>query len=297
MYAKLTVGGTAIQAIAAIRDIGRLITATTGNVSTSLLGSFNVASSVILDSTPAGWTYIGSNLATDRPTIAVAGTAYPGVGSSTSNLCFSAPCIEGTALKYAALSVITSAGTTSNYFALTGATSATSLGILTNEGGRSIANSTAIMGGASLLAGDVIHVIANAQGITIINEAKGMLAVWESSMTDINRFYGTAPMVQYIQAVSSYVTWGSSTAIIPTTYTAQAQSNMANSFAVTDVNTGTYYGTYDSTSAGSGNAFFLMQNDLAYRKNSIDATGNPKYQITPILYTNSWLGHPIQYVT
>ena len=303
MYAKLVVGTSNIMAVSAIRDIGRLITATAGNVSTSLLGAFSVSSSVILDATPAGWTYVGSNTASDQPTIGPTNTVYAQTANTASNVCFSAPCLEGTALKYCALTnfynsqTLTTAGTgTASYFQLTGAVAATSLGILTNEGPRffSASTSTGSQGALQTLAGDVVHVIATPRHITIINEGIGAIAVWESSMTDVNRFYNSAPFIQYRHHYSADTTFSS---VVSPGTSGGAGGALATAFAVTDANTGTYYGGYDICEAGAANKYFLAQTDIASRKNSIDSLGNPKYQITPILYTLHKIGHPVQYIS
>lgn len=301
MYAKLVVGGTAISAVAAIRDIGRLLVATSGNVTTSLLSTFSTSSSVILDATPAGWTYVGSTNSQDRPTIGVVGTTYTQTASSPNNLCFSAPCLEGDTLKYIALTVGYTTSTTDNYIALTGAVSATSLGVLTNEGPRSFSGGVTNSTTANLIsmaAGTILHVIATQRGCTIIIENAGLVAVWESTMSDVNRFYNTAPFIQYAHPVSSYVNFNLNVAPASNLSSTNA---FATAFAVTDVNTGTYYGTYDISNTSSttpkSNIYFLCQNDITSRKNSIDSVGNPRYQITPVLYSNYLLGHPIQYVT
>ena len=143
MYAKLVVGNAPISALNAMRDIGRLITSTAP--STANLLAFSSSSSIIVDSTPAGWTYVGSTNANDQPTISA---TNPGtmVNNNVSNLCFSAPTLANSSvLKYCVLTqvytanttVISSAGAPANtLFALTGAQSATSSGVLTNEGYR-----------------------------------------------------------------------------------------------------------------------------------------------------------------
>ena len=93
MYAKLVVGNAAINGYRAMRDIGRLITSASPSV--SLLEAYSQSSSVIIDSTPAGWTYVGSNFAGDRPSIAAAAAAVNTTNGGFPNLCFSAPCLDG----------------------------------------------------------------------------------------------------------------------------------------------------------------------------------------------------------
>ena len=308
MYAKLVVGTSNIMAVSAIRDIGRLITATEGNVSTNLLGAFSVGSSVILDATPAGWTYVGSTEPLDQPTIGPTNTVYTQTANLTHNLCFSAPCLEGTALKYCVLSVqynqVTYTTTPANYYGcmctLAGATSATSLGIVTNEGPRigwqtTTNNSQA---GFRVTAGDIIHVIANPRHITIIAEGFGVIAVWESNTTDVNRFYNSAPFIQYTHAQSTSVAFLNFTGPrLISAGSTQAYATAFNVTAVSGANAGTTYGGYDISTSGTLNTYFLAQTDITSRQNSIDSLGNPKYQITPVLYSLNQIGHPVQYVS
>lgn len=313
MYAKLVVGGTAITAIAAMRDIVRLITSATP--STSLLGGFSTASSIIVDDTPAGWTYVGGNRAADQPTIAATSAATTLDGAAW-NLCCSAPCLSGSALKYAVFNPInytTFAGITG--FTLTGASSASALGVVTNEGPRTYdTNATGSSGAASYSlrltnkyhltdAASVIHVIANARHITIIQEGRGLSAIWESSMTDAHTFYGTAPFVQYCHCYSPQ--YGTDGFIVPTLATTGVNTTgttpMFNSvFNITNPNTGTNYGTFDVTAATGSinvNQTSLYQTYSGMRSNSITSTGLPAYTINPIFYSTSWIGYPTQFVT
>lgn len=309
MYAKLVVGGTAISGVAAMRDICRLITSETPT--TSLLGGFSTASSIIVDDTPAGWTYVGGNRAADQPTIAATGAATTLDGAAW-NLCCSAPCLSGTALKYAIFNPIvytTSSGTTG--FALTGASSASALGVVTNEGPRvyqitTSATSTAASYTARINnkyhktdAASVIHVIANARHITIIQEGRGLSGIWESSMTDAHTFYGTAPFVQYCHTYSP--SYGSEDFIVPTVAgtnvgTTGSGTMFTALFNITNPNNGTNYGTYN-TCLYSLNLLSLWQTYSSLRSNSINSVGAPTYVITPIFYNASWIGYPTQFVT
>jgi len=305
MYAKLVVGSTGINAILAMRDIVRLCTSSTPT--TALLGAFSTSSSVIIDSNPAGWTYVGSNNSADRPTVAAIGaTGFPASGSQC-NLVISAPCLETAALKYVALSIssLQAHNATHNLFTMTGAVSATSLGVLTNEGPRYFSPSgngqnDTLTVALRVAANDIVHVIATPRGITIVNEARGMQAVWEMSMSDVNRFYNTAPFVQYCHATSSNFT--SETIIIPTsTASVLTRTMMSAVFGVTDVNTGTFYGTYSPGNIVSNlptlNIGSLFQTANNLRLNSIDSIGSPRYQVTPVFLQIGALGHPIQSVT
>jgi hypothetical protein len=301
MYARLVVGTTSISPILAMRDIGRLITS--GSPSTNLLGGFSPTSSVILDDTPAGWTYVGSVAASDRPSIADK-TALPGYTNDTHwNLAFSAPTVENQSiLKYAILNIVWRNGGASNVlFCVTGAQSVNSQGVATNEGPRAIgaagetASELATMA-MRCQAGDVIHLIANPRHLTIINENRGLSAIWETTNTDAHRFYGTAPFVQYSHAVSSIGT--RENVVVPTVFiTTRSTSITPAAFAVTDVNTGTFFGTYDVTRGLTTNLHYFAQNLVDSRQNSITQNGLPRYQINPVFFQMGNLGYPTQYIT
>ena len=245
MYAKLVVGNTTIHPILAMRDIGRLLVSQSPSV--SLLSGFSTTSSVIIDDTPAGWSYVGSVAETDRPTIAATGSAIGYTNDTHWNLAFSAPTAENSnILKYAILNLVWRNTSTTNYlFALTGAQSVTDQGIATNEGPRGFwpAAETLSEGvhlSSRCQAGDTIHLIATARHITIINEAEGLSAVWETSNTDPHRFFNTAPFIQYNHCTSSIFT--KQPIVIPTSYNVtQTASIMDAAFGITDVNTGIFY--------------------------------------------------------
>jgi len=301
MYAKLVVGNSAITALGAMRDIGRLITS--GSPSTSLLGAFNTASSVIIDATPAGWTYVGSVTAADRPTIASTGTSTAMTADTNYNLCFSAPCLNSAVLKYATLTVSYTSSTLGNSFCLAGASSATSQGILTNEGprmtelaGNAISNSEVQNAATLVTAGVILHVIATARHCTIIEENRGMSAIWESTQTDAHTFYGIAPFVQYCHPASSVTT--RVVAVIPTSTTSTISGSIMTAvFNITNPNTGTNYGTYDPTDGLLWNIGSLAQSLAGTRSNTITSTGAPRYVIAPVFYGLTTKGFPTQYVT
>ena len=300
MYVKL-VCSTAAYAQACMRDIGRLITATTPSL--SMLGGFSQTSSVIIDATPAGWTYVGSNFAADQPTIGATGAALNSTINVYPNLCFSAPCLSGSALKYVALTTTWGAmpgnATNGGYFALTAAQSATSLGVMTNEGPRGYSASGTVItyaAGVSITgnaAAAVLHLIATPRHITIIQEGRGLSGVWESTMTDAHTFYNMAPVIQYCHSDSTVRTTNSW--IIPTVAVAAGAASIA-CIGLTDPNTGTVYGTYGPTRTGTTNLGNLLQN-TANRTNTCDANGAPKYQIGPVFYSCDAIGYPTQFVT
>ena len=306
MYAKLVVGATALHCVRAMRDIARLITST--SPSTSLLSGFNAASSIIVDSTAAGWAYVGSNNTYDRPSIAAIGSgadlnAPYGLSADVAyNLCFSAPAVNTGYLKYAILNTVwQSTNATNTYFALTGADSATSLGVVTNEGPRRYfssaqGNSEGATVSTRLSAGDIIHLIATPQHITIINENRGISAVWETNTTDVHTFYSKPPFIQYNHCDSSIFTREGiiSPTVATTTRTATVMTAV---FSHVNVITGVVSGTRDVTQGGVTNTQFLYQTAATLRNNSMTATGIPVYQVNPVFFQDGLGGYPTQYVS
>ena len=309
MYAKLVVGNAAISALGAMRDIGRLITSASPSISD--IGSFNTSSSVIIDPTPAGWTYVGSVTDADRPTIADKTASTAVTADVNYNFVFSAPCLNSSALKYMALTN-SWRSTTNQAFALTGASSATNLGILTNEGPRqwqssagAASNAEVLNGAARVNAGDILHIVASPRHFTIIQEGRGMGAIWESTQTDAHTFYGTAPFVQYCHFTSSIVL-RYNTLVPQNDDGAMGESIQTVVFNLTDPNTGTYYGTYDPTESiatNPGKTYplynigSLVQSTAGQRANTINTSGSPRYVVNPVFYSISPRGYPIQYVT
>lgn len=310
MYVKLVTPAAATASWYFIRDIIRLLVAATP--STSLLTAFNAASSVVVDATPAGWTYVGSTLAADQGA-APSTSVSDYVALTTPNLwAISAPCLEGAALKYATFTPAmpnSAVATTNQFINLTSARSVTSLGVATNEGIRiyttsstaiTSVNRTAMLFGA----GTTIHLIATARGITLISENLGLMGVWETSMTDPHRFYGTAPVCVWQNGDCTGASTGKTgvyTSVIPQTGAAQTANVFASCVMnITDVNTGTVYGPVEpvlvNTSITSG-FNWLNAGGTTMRANSIDATGLPKYQISPIYIQPGQYGYPTMYVT
>lgn len=310
MYAKLVIGSSLVNPIYMCRDIGRLITSATP--STSLLGAFSTTSSIVYDATPAGWTYVGSNHAEDQPSIAATNTVSVG-DALYWNFCFSAPCLSGSALKYCVLApynyntAANSGGTGvgDNGIILQGAAAASALGVLTNPTPRCYANGYQAGFAASTYATQscflnsvarIFYLIANERHITLISENTGLAAVWESSMTNAHTFYGTAPFV----TMNHYGTASTMTSVTTTQAAVSASSNSLNVVAhacnVTDPNTGTNNGTYD-IGTNIMTDVSLAQLTGSRRTNTIDASGNPKYVVSPIYYDMSKIGYPTQYVT
>lgn len=305
MYVKLAVGNASIGSHRCMRDIGRLLTSATPN--TSLLEAYSQSSSVVIDSTPAGWTYVGSNFSGDRPTIAVANSAVNQANGIFHNLAFSAPCLNGTT-KYCVFTstyFVNSNEFNNSFITLTGAQSVNANGVCTNEGFRYTGSSVTDTQNEGLnvalaagTAGKILHLIANQRHVTIIEEGKGLQAIWEMSATDLNTYYNTAPFVQYCHSNTAIGTnnGGLTTPIVSST--SPNYSIGHTGFNITDPNTATTYGTYDPTVGQTTNlGFFARATGTGALKTGINTAGLPRYNILPVILSNDEYGHPTQYIT
>lgn len=306
MYAKL-VATTNLSPLGCIRDICRLLTS--NSPSLSLLGAFSQSSSVIVDNTPAGWTYVGSNQTAEQTAgdVAAIGTSTThSVGGTQANIAISAPCLNAGLLKYAALTTIFGTDGTGNqvnrYFTLTGAQSVNSSGVCTNEGHRYTADSTTTDYTSSVSVvpsnGLILHVIANARHITLITENKGLIGLWETTGTDVHTYYNSVPMVLYNHAngTNSGIDLNSGV-----NYTSVIQSSIsAVVFDTTNVNTGAVSGTryvFDEITYGGLSYGSLYQFNASLRSSTINSAGAPQYQISPVYFQQGSYGYPVQFVT
>ena len=306
MYAKLVVGGTDANVYQCIRDMCRLLTAEAPSISNLSGQGFSTSSSAILDDTAAGWTFIGSNKATDTPTIGAGGADATLSTTTYHNWALSAPMLnDSNQIKYALFTAafIGVSNTTpyKSMFSLSGAGSVNSSGVATNEGyrqGSNGAGSTILNANLHVGAGSIIHLIANARHITIIQEAKGMMALWETTTTDVHTFYDKPAFVTYAHTNAAAASLSTITStVVPNTGTTSTGIIAGVVFEVTNPNTGTFSGTYDISINGTQNITNFFQSSLTARANSIDAAGNPKYQISPVFFQASSIGYPTQYIT
>jgi hypothetical protein len=321
MYARLVVGPYNFDVSTAIRDIGRLICSPSPSLAN--VYAFSNTLSTIVDATPAGWSYVGSNLTADQPTLATGNsTSNPVFGTAaTYNWCFSAPTLSGNQNKYLVLGNVSQAnGAGRNCLSLTGASNASSVGILTNQGTRFaiVANTDQTyarnVGIAASLGGSIIHVIANQRHCTIIEEGKGLMGLWEYSSADLNTFYNSAPFVTYCHSNSS-VSCADGSAV-GTTITVGASAAYQNSIHATVYNlstfTGINYPAYDplQTVLQTGQTQFgtpiINLNHLAQasynanaavRSDSLSSTGVPRYQVVPAFIELPSLGYPTQFIS
>ena len=309
MYVKLVTPATYVNPLFYLRDIGRLITSNTPN--TSVLSAFTQASSIVYDNTAAGWTYVGSNHSVDQPTIATSSdTTTP--DSTQWNFCFSAPCLSGSALKYLNLNLwnVVYNNAYQPGFTITAGSNASSVGVVTGETPRLYTNNTVStissrdtwgLTSSFGVTSQTYYLIANQRHFTLICENAGIAGLWESSMTSVHTFYGTAPFVMYnhyagtsASALTTYTTSGGT--VYNTASSAAAWGIAAFTSNVTNPNNGTNYPIYD-VATNTAATLSIAQTATGRRTNTIDASGNPKYVVSPIYYSMQQIGYPTQYVT
>lgn len=322
MYAKLVTSSNT-QVALLMRDIVRLCTSQNPNVAN--LEGFSQTSSVIVDTTPAGWTYkVGSEcfLANSVPIqvkYTSANTTGPAIGAAvnTANVMeqhtMSAPCLaplDGV-LKYVALTSYSNCAVSNGNFALffvTGSANVnTSTGVQTGESYRPYHS---LSGGPyasafSTVVGNTYHLIATTRHITLICQNRGVSAVWETSQSEADVFYNSTPAVSYLYtnvSSSSPVTSGAFTTT--PTATSSGDSSAAQVFNHTIPSTGVYAatraispinpfmfihqtGTNTSSITGPGTA----------RLTGINSTGLTRHFVTPLLFQSFEIGIPIKFVT
>ena len=307
MYAKLVCGGADIPAIGAMRDMVALLTS--GAPSLSDLLHFDTDASLIIDDTPAGWTYAGGSGDDNTSLYTTDATVNDITVNTFYTIAVSAPCIDSSKTKYAAFNIVWLNATQSNNnrFALIGAEFVDTDGTMTNGGGLNTWGGGQGEGEGNTqshlsTAGTVFHLVANERGIVLVEEARGMSMVCETNETSVHTFYDQAPFVQYSHPDSSRFSKAGIYVVDPAggeSVTATS-SGITTVFNVRDVESGVLYGTYDPTSgssSGDNNRGSLWQNAADIRKTSISDNGLPLYQVSPVFFQVGTLGYPVQYVT
>lgn len=328
MYAKLT-AGVGIHASNMIRDIVRLCTSQ--SPSTSLLGAFNSATSVIIDDTPAGWTYVYSNIDTGT----LAGTGATASAGYEDWWAMSAPCLgpTETTVKYAKFTTGSPAGTTVDEtndagFTLNTAYSISGLTIL-NETYRTAVSSATYDDFADGILHDLrgtgtYHVVANPRRITIVKEQMGWMGVWETSIPEVYEFAGTTPVISIYNSLygnSASATgvpdgWGGTPAgtlpsasgeniltnqpPIVTTSTNYHMVPHASLVHQYDPNTVTVYGTVllnPTLQSTSGTHWPYLFASHAPRRSAVASNGQLKHIVTPIFFSAPAMGLPTVSVT
>ena len=318
MYAKLVysaglsqTSNTRFSPFNMVRDIVRLCTSPSPNVNN--LVAFSNTSSVIVDTTPAGWSLVYSDV--DGTTLPDANTDANASPSTQVNYwAISAPClgpVDGTT-KYAKLTTTyisnknASSGTPSNSgFSLTSAVSVSNTGTVTGEGYRlqyptgtpSSAEATRLAAW-DLSGNGTYHVIATQRHLTIIKDAAGYHSIWEHSISDYHTFYGITPVIAAAFRGTT-VSGPNSTAPASTSPPTGAISNTIDNVRclhnITDVNTGTNYSAISM--AGQENQPYLSISNLYSNMKTVSRGGTTRNIVMPIMFQLMQWGVPTCFVT
>jgi hypothetical protein len=320
MYAKLVysagLSGTAntrYSAFNMIRDIVRLCTSDSPNVTN--LVAFSNTSSVIVDTTPAGWSLVYSDV--DGTTLPDANTD---TNASPSNQvtywAIKSDCIgpySGVTKKYAKLTTshissrnsYSTNGQASSGFSLTSAVEVTDVGTVTGEGYRlqypsgTPSNSEATNLAAWDLSGNgTYHVVATQRHLTIIKEDAGYHAVWEHSVSDYHTFYDIAPVISIVFKGTT-VSGPNSSAPASTAPATGGIPNAINNVRclhnITDVNTGTNYSAA-SMSAQENQPYLSISSSYSNLR-TVSTTGTTRNIVMPIMFQLMQWGIPTCFVT
>jgi len=311
MYVKLVAStsltGVSIPISSVLKDVARMVTSSSPSL--SLLTAFSQSASVLVDATPAGWSYVGSNIIADQGSISAGAGPLLSV-SAAPIYCLSAPCANSSLLKYANLSqssVVTSpTDGTSNGFVLTGSSSSSSNGVVTNEGPKYVTSNNNYLVNLSNynfnpIAGAVFHLIASQRHITLIQEGRGIMGVWETSNTDAHTYYNVAPFIQFSHANTGTLSDILSNITVPTSSSSAVLvtgSFSATAFNTTNVATGILTGTVSVANIASGyNVTSLATASNTWKVSTINSVGSPKYLMSPVFFQDGARGYPTQFIT
>ena len=324
MYAKLVLSSNA-QIALMMRDIVRLCTSQSPNVAN--LQAFSQTSSVIIDTTPAGWSYVlgaEANVTTSVPVTvrfnAANSPTGPAIGTSvnTANVIeqhtISAPCLaplDGV-LKYSVLTSYANCAISNTpaghaFFYLTGSANVnTSTGVQTGESYRPFTSTSGNPWNNyfTSIIGNTYHLIASSRHITLICATRGVAAVWETSQSEADVFYNAPPAVSYFYG--NILSGGAMTGAFTTTPTATSSGDSAgaqvfnHTIPATGVNAATraispinpfmfihQTGTNTANAAGPG----------AARSTGINTSGLTRHFATPLLFQSFEIGIPIKFIT
>ncbi len=198
MYAKLVTGGSTVIPSLLIRDIVALCTSADPSIDDLSGSGFSTSSSVVVDNTPAGWTYVYSTL--DLGTLGSGSTP----GGSYDWWAMKSPCLAPAGKeKFVLLNTIYNDTTTYGGIWLSGASNVVNT-TLTNRGTYGYTTTT---GGATTLIGELynafstvanqtFHLIATPRFVILMKEGVKYHAVFEHSASELHEFYDIAPFCQ-----------------------------------------------------------------------------------------------------
>lgn len=328
MYAKLVLNANTSVALC-MRDIARLCTSQNPNVAN--LEGYSQTSSVIIDATPAGWSYVMGtecNITTSAPQLirfsAANSPSGPAIGATinTANVIeqhtMSANCLAplDAKLKYASLtsysncSIVPTTATHRGFswFFVTGAANVnTTTGVLTGESYRSWhfgSTGNPYAGFLGPIAGNTHHVIANERHITVIAQNRGVGAVWETSQSEADVFYNSVPSIAFYYANAAGGTGFSTSFLTTPTSTAGGFPVNANIFDHTIPATGI---NASVRAISALNPFLFIWQTGQNTNNSAEpgtarstgssSNGLTRHFVTPILFQSFDIGVPIKFVT
>lgn len=308
MYARLVLSTSSLPSNC-IRDIIRLCTSDSPSLSDLSGNAFSNTSSVIIDSTPAGWEYVTSSQ--DGITLATSGLANNHSWWSMKSDCIAPAGTE----KFAVFTItFTDIGSTAGVFFLSGATDVDTVNTTTiNRGSRlrTTTSTSAITVGGDLHPGfncasiQTFHLIATPRFIILYKENSKMNALFEHSTTGIHDFYNAAPFLQY------YITAGpaNGSAIGPGLLGGQDITTDRSGYAhieifnFTEPSTATNYGVFslggmnagaDTKTASIANLPYLWPVRMSTTFASNGATRNI---VKPIMFTAFSYGLPTCFIT
>jgi hypothetical protein len=313
MYAKLVTGGSAVIPSLLIRDIIALCTSATPSLSNLSGSGFSTTSSVVVDNTPAGWTYVHSSL--DGSTL---GSGSTPSASSYDWWAMKSPCLAPAGKeKFAVINTIFTDSTTHGGFWLAGASNVVTTTI-TNRGSYGYAGGTAtattLIGDGqnafSTVANQTFHLIATPRFILIIKEGVKYHGVFEHSATELHEFYNVAPFCQLNIGSNTYGPGAASAGSlggvqINGTVSVAAAGNTHNFeiFNFTDPNTNINYGVLSFGGPGESGltaATSLAQQPFIWSSRmsaTLSATGATRNIVKPMIFQGFGYGLPTCWIT
>lgn len=317
MYAKLVYsaglqsgGNTRYGSGNMIRDIVRLCTSSSPNVNNLI--AFSNTSSVIINATAAGWTFLYSDV--DGTVLPDANTDANAVATGLNNYwSMTAPCLGPGAntLKYAKLTTtfrsnVNLAGTSAVGFSLTSAVSISNTGTVTGEGFRiyTSVNTTGPAATANTfdLGGNgTYHLIATERQITIIKQSVGVHGIWEHTISDYHTFYNITPVIHFTfrgrTNDTTLITNDVSTTapVDGNGNSSKTQQYVKSLHNITDVNTGTNYSAIQLGRLQSQP--YMSQNSDFTNMKTVAANGVARNLVVPIMYQLVRYGIPTCFVT
>lgn len=313
MYAKLVTGASDVFSSLLIRDIIALCVSADPSIDDLSGSGFDTASSVVIDNTPAGWTYVNSTA--DGTTLGSAATPV----ADWDWWAMKAPCLAPTGTEKFAIFSINYRDTPANAssFWLSGAESVNSSGsaVATNRGSYGRHTSTTSDAnmrsdtymGFSTAGLQTFHLIATPRYVLLIKEGIKYSGVFEHSSTEQHEFYNTAPFLQLNQSTST----GTNGPLAPGSLggsalagtTGNSNAPVLEIFNFTNTSTNTNYGVlhfggpgqygFNSTSSLAGQPYIWPSNMVT----TLSATGATRNTLKPMLLQGFSYGLPTCWVT